>query len=117
MRSDGYSDTERLDLFLRRAESLLSSQIMQAGELTSRFTINYCAIKSQMRVDTWQPDDASLESFVLRFRHFWGENEPARATRIHSVLWINTQSDYVKEQLKQASAHWKQTQRSGKMGL
>lgn len=112
----GYTETEQLGLFLERAEALTETRMLKARELQNKLSIDFDAVSSQMRVDAWRPDDDTVEPFLLRFRHFWGQREPANAKRIASILYNNIEGDCAREQLRRAKEHWRGTQGSG-LGL
>ncbi len=111
-----YEESERLDLFLEKVEELANTRMIQAGDLQGRITLNSERMKG-LRVDTWRPDDATLRSFLMVFRHFVSEKEPVFLNHIANLCWREIHSDRVRGELAKARAHWKESQRTGSLGL
>ncbi len=112
----GYTETEQLDLFLEKVALLGQTAIIRSGEMQTQLSLSYRHMQP-LKVDVCKPDDETLRSFLLVFRHFVAKGEPVYVNTIANLCWNNIFSDKVRRELKAAKVHWKQQQRNGAVGL
>lgn len=108
--------SEILNLFLARADELVSTRLVTSGGLSTSFNMKF----ERMKLGTFSisnPDEEQLRSFLLTFRQFVSKGEPILIDAVHNRVWQALAAGNLREQLAEARDHWKQQRRRGPMAL
>lgn len=104
------NDTDRLGLFVRRADELRSLRLIRSDQLAARMNLSWDRVKG-LRLETNAPDEEDLRSFLLTFRQFVSAKEPVFLNRIFNICHSRLRSDELRGYLVEAREEWKRNQR------
>jgi hypothetical protein len=103
--------TERLDRFIARARELGDMRLLKNWP-GSNLTIEWHRDRG-LRIETANPDEEDLRSFLLTLRQFVSEREPVYLYTIYNIAYQHLLSDELKKGLADARAEWSAFQRRG----
>jgi hypothetical protein len=103
--------TERVDRFIARARELGDMRLMK-NWTGSKLTVQWHEGRG-LSVETENPDEEDLRSFLLTLRQFLMEKEPVFLYAIHNIAFQHLLSDELKKGLADARAEWTAFQRRG----
>jgi hypothetical protein len=111
---NAFSVRESLELFVNRAEVLLSSRLILNGFGTS-LSFGFDRVQG-LTFSSKQPDEELLRSFLLTFRRFISEGEAVFLFRIFNLCQRHLTSENLKNYLIEARQYWSQEVRGGRTG-
>jgi hypothetical protein len=110
------SDSECLDLFLKRGHQLFDEPVVASGGLNVGLRISG-EIGEPLSLSLQQPDERLLRSFLMTFRQFVLNNEDVYLPKIHNILWRRIESDEIREHLAAARQRWNGSRKVGSVGF
>ena len=102
--------TDRLDLFVRRAEELLARRAAREG-LQVSFTIK-ATVGGPVELESTEPDEEDLRSFLMAFRKFILRREPTYLPRVRHLLKEAIEDDELQVRLDDIGRRWEQAKKS-----
>lgn len=109
-------DSERLDLFIGRAQELVNTRLVQSGGLDASLSLKFHYIEG-LSLTVQNPDEELLRSFLVTFRHFVSKDEPVFVPRVYNLLWMHLQADAIRLELAVSRKHWQDTSKVGGVDL
>ena len=86
MQSDSnWSNSERLDLFVSRSGDIINRRVVRSKSLEVNLHLSFDRAIG-MRLDSREPDEEDLRSFLMDFRMFISEKEPVFIPRVRSLI-------------------------------
>lgn len=116
MRANGYTTTERLDLYLRRVNELLDKEAVRSGSFSIGLRLSFQAGQGLTR-SSKEPSEESLSSFLNTFRQFISAREPIFVDLIANVLLRELDSDELHGHLVTARKQWLDSALAGPLRL
>jgi hypothetical protein len=116
VRTDGYTTTERLELFLRRVNELLDKEAVRSGSLSISLSLSFRPGQG-LTASSKEPSEESLSSFLNTFRQFVSDGEPIFVNLIANVLLRELDSDELRGHLLAARKRWLESARAGPLRL
>ena len=105
--SQGRSDQDTLNLFLKRNRELAETSLGRIG-----FSVNNQITYDRVGITTVldQPDEDAIRSFLLTFRQFVSEKEPLFLGRVYGVCYQHLEQDVLRNRIKQMREIWASVQ-------
>jgi len=94
-------------VFVQRAKELYERRLVSTSLSQLRFTISCDAASQILKQSAPKIDEEDLRSFLLTFRHFVSDNEPAFINRIFNLCDQHLQNDYYRGELRKARQEWR----------
>jgi hypothetical protein len=113
---EGFSEDERFSLFVKRADELLSRRLVTSGGLDASFNLSFSQ-QTPLQLQTIQPDEEDLRSFLMTFRLFISNDEATFVERISNLLWLRLEGDRVRANLVAARDRWQASVKTGPMAV
>lgn len=106
---------EQLGLFVYRANELYETRLLQSQ---TRYSLSLKGDNVQrLQFASTTPDDKSLRSFLVVFRHFISKDEPVYLFKIYNVCLERLSSDEIKGYLVNARTRWQSELKAGGFAL
>ena len=118
MRShSNWSNREHLDLFVFRSAEILNRRVVRSKGLEVNLHLSFDR-STGMRLDSREPDEEDLRSFLMDFRMFISKREPVYLPCIRSLVeqGLDSSSPLLLD-LRKSEEVWKRQYQIGMLGL
>lgn len=103
---ENHSPQTSLELFVKLWEELLKSSLVQTNSLRSEWSLSYVE-NSPATYRLIQPDEDSLKAYLMTFRKFISQGEPAHITRIFKLCLLHFTDIELLRQIRRCEDGWK----------
>jgi hypothetical protein len=109
------SDEERLELFLKLAAELGTSDLAKKG-LSYKQSYQWNKLEG-FKHELQQPDETDLRAFLTTFRKFISEDSDVYLQAIHRIIYKRLTREEYRESLRTMNAQWRKLFQKGWMRL
>ncbi len=103
-----YSARERLELFVARVEQLKQLRLVRRQQ-PIKYSFHWDIDPQLTKVESVEPDEEDLRSFLLLFRQFISRGEPVFIERAFNDCLRFLKDDALKTEVGKAQEAWKNT--------